>query len=166
VPLAAAPAGIPGAAMLPAIAVAAESIVAGTRHVVADVDRVRHRLHLCASAESARLVILMGPVCEPLRAVACDAARRMMAGLGTAEAAAALRPSALQRQRFALLLRVLDAWLAGASNREIGIAIVYPWLAGTHASTWKASGERRRVQRLVGEARDLAESGYRALLRP
>jgi hypothetical protein len=60
---------------------------------------------------------------------------------------------------------VLDAWLAGAGNREIGLRLVYPWLAGTGALAWKSMSERRRVQRLVAEARALAASGYRDLLR-
>ena len=64
-----------------------------------------------------------------------------------------------------LLLRILEASLAGASNREIGLRLVYPWLAGTDALAWKATSERRRVQRLVAEARDLSASGYRDLLR-
>ena len=81
-----------------------------------------------------------------------------------AEPVRILHPSVLQRQRLALLLRVLDASLGGASNREIGTRIVYPWLAGTDAVAWKATSERRRVQRLLDEAHGLSASAYRDLL--
>jgi hypothetical protein len=155
-----------GAAPLPDLRPWAEFGDHQARNIVVDRDGVRHRLRLFAPEPDARLAILLPPLGDPLRAAACDAARRMIAGLAVAEPAAALRPSVLQHQRLALLLRVLDASLAGAGNREIGTGIVYPWLAGTDATTWKATGERRRVQRLLAEARHLAAEGYRDLLKP
>ncbi|QDX27006.1 DUF2285 domain-containing protein [Sphingomonas suaedae] len=165
VSLAQVPGDFPGAAPLPDAAPLAEFHDGYTRQLVLDMADVRHRLHVCAAEERAPLAILLPPLCDPLGAASCEAVRRMFAGLSLAEPAQAMRPSALQRQRLALLLCVLDASLAGASNREIGIRIVYPWLAGTDALSWKATSERRRVQRLVAEARDIAASGYRALLK-
>jgi hypothetical protein len=165
VSLAPVPADFIGAAPLPEIAPVADFDAGDARHSVLDVSGVRHRLHVRAAAQRAPLAILLPPLGDALRTAACDAARRMFAGLSMAEPASVLRPSALQRQRLTLLLRVLDASLAGASNREIGLRIVYPWLAGTDALAWKSTGERRRVQRLVAEARALAASGYRGLLR-
>lgn len=165
VSLASAPAGFPGAAPLPDVAPLAECDAGGVRHLVLDIPGVRHRLHVLVDAPHAPLVILLPPLGDPLRVAACDAARRMFAGLSMAEPAAAMRPSALQRQRLALLLRVLDASLAGASNREIGLRIVYPWLTAIDALAWKSMSERRQVQRLVAEARNLAASCYRDLLR-
>jgi hypothetical protein len=157
---------LPGAAMFAetGLRAAFDDILA--RNIVIDRAGVRHRLRLLTPDRQAPLAILLPPLGDPLRAAACDAARRMMAGLALAEPAAALRPSALQHRRLTLLLRVLDASLAGASNREIGVAIVYPWLAGTDATAWKSTGERRRVQRLLAEARHLADAGHRELLRP
>lgn len=155
-----------GAAPLPDLRPCAEFVDGQARNIVVDRDGVRHRLRLFAPEPDARLAILLPPLGEALHAAACDAARRMIAGLAVAEPAAALRPSLLQHQRLALLLRVLDAWIQGASNREIGTGIVYPWLAGTDATAWKATGERRRVQRLLAEARHLAAGGYRDLLKP
>jgi hypothetical protein len=155
-----------GAAALPDTRPVAEICDAHARDVVMDRAGVRHRLRLLTADRQAPLAILLPPLGDPLRCAACDAARRMFAGLALAEPAAALRPSALQRQRLALLLRVLDAWGSGASNREIGTRLVYPWLAGTEATVWKSMGERRRVQRLLAEARHLADAGYRDLLRP
>lgn len=154
-----------GAAPLPDTAPLAEFHDGHTRQLVLDMAGVRHRFRIRTADQSAPLAILLPPLCDPLHAASCDAARRMFAGLSPTEAALAMRPSALQRQRLALLLRVLDASLAGASNREIGLRIVYPWLTGTDALSWKATNERRRVQRLIAQARDLATSGYRALLK-
>lgn len=165
VSLAPAPADIPGAAPLPDIAPLVKFDARDARHLVLDIAGVRHRLHVRTAVPHAPLMILLAPLSDPLRVAACDAARRMLARLSTAEPASAMRPSALQRQRLALLLRILDASLAGARNREIGLGIVYPWLAGTDALAWKSMSERRRVQRLVAEARDLAASGYRDLLK-
>lgn len=154
-----------GAAALPDTRPVAEFGEANTRDIVMDRAGVRHRLRLLTTDRQTPLAILLPPLGDTLRAAACDAARRMFAGLALAEPAAALRPSALQQQRLTLLLRVLDAWLGGASNREIGVGIVYPWLAGTDATAWKSTGERRRVQRLLAEARHLADTGYRDLLK-
>jgi hypothetical protein len=164
VTLAAAPAGLAGAAPLPDVAPVAEFSFADRRHLVLDIAGARHRFQVVAGGCGASLAILLPPLADALRAAACDAARRMFVGLSVAEPLAAMRPSALQRRRLAVLLGVLDASLAGASNREIGTGIVYPWLAGTDAAAWKAMSERRRVQRLVAEAHALADHGYRGLL--
>jgi len=164
VSLIAAPSDFAGAAALPDAAATGEMCMAGMRHLVFDIAGVRHRFQIAASDFGA-LAILLPPRANALGAAACDAARRMLAGLSMAGAVRVLRPSALQRQRLTLLLRVLDASLAGASNREIGTGIVYPWLAGTDAVAWKTTSERRRVQRLVDEAHGLAASAYRDLLR-
>jgi hypothetical protein len=163
VSLVAAPSGFGGAAALPCIAALVDFSVAGTRHLVFDIAGARHRFRL-ADGDRGGLAILLPPLGNALSAAACDAARRMFARLSTSEPVRILHPSALQRQRLALLLRVLDASLGGASNREIGTRIVYPWLAGTDAVAWKATSERRRVQRLVDEAQGLAASAYRDLL--
>lgn len=158
-----APKDFVGAGTLPPIAATGDFSLAGIRHLVFDIAGVRHRFQL-GEHDRGALAILLPPFASALGAAACDAARRMLAGLSIADTARVLRPSALQRQRLALLLRVLDASITGASNREIGTRIVYPWLAGTDAVAWKATSERRRVQRLVDEARDLSATAYRDLL--
>ncbi len=163
VSLVAAPGGFVGAAALPPAPCAVDFILGGERWIVVDGAGVRHRLRVIGEGEGP-FAILLPPRGDALRAAACDAARRLFAGLGGG-AAAALRPSALQRRRLALLLRVHDAWVAGASIREIGLGIVYPWLGEIDALAWKGMSERRRVQRLVAEARDLVAFDYRALLR-
>ena len=166
VPLARTRTPLAGAAALPRVAPTAEFLAAGRCHFVIDHDGIRHRLEVDPGWDAAPLVILLPPHADALRVAACDAARRLFARLGAREVAEALRPSALQRRRLFLLLQVLDASLAGASLREIGTVIVYPWMAGTGALAWRSSSERRRVQRLIAGARRLADRGYRDLLRP
>jgi len=164
VSLVTAPGDFAGAAALPPAPRVVDFLSDGDRWIVVDGAGARHRLRVIGGGDGP-LAILLAPRGEALRAAACDAARRFFAGLGGGDAAAALRPSALQRRRLALLLRILDAWRAGASNRAIGLGIVYPWMAEMDALAWKGTSERRRVQRLVAEARTLASHGYRDLLR-
>lgn len=158
-------ADFPGGAGLPSAPALARHVGAGGIDLVLDMGGVRHRLHVAAGDSGAGFAALVPPLGDALRVAACDAARRLLGQCAIGDAAAALRPSALQRRRLALLLAVHDAWAAGASNREIGLGLVYPWLAGTDALAWKGMSERRRVQRLVAEARALVAGGYRALLR-
>jgi len=165
VPLQPVGSGFPGAARLPADGRLALGRAADALAMVAEMGGVRHRFSICGADPDGPLAILLPPCGDALRAAACEAARRALGGHAAAAGAAALRPSALQRRRLVLLLRVHDAWVAGASIREIGLGIVYPWLSAAEASAWKASSERRRVQRLVAEARDLVAFDYRALLR-
>jgi hypothetical protein len=134
------------------------------RHLVIDAPGFRHRLWLRASGPDVPLVILLAPSREPVGAAAADAARRLLSGLLLAGGPPATHPTRFQRQRLTLLLHILDADLAGASNREIGTRLVYPWLGGISAEAWKASSERRRTQRLIAEARTMMRGGYRRLL--
>jgi hypothetical protein len=65
--------------------------------------------------------------------------------------------------RWIEILRVHDALVAGASQREIA-EVLYAWQAG--AERWRegSDGLRSRLRRLVKEARTLARGGYRQLL--
>lgn len=164
VTLAAAPAEFAGAAILPALVPRAACGARGAHHLVIDHGDLRHRLHILEPDLGAPLVILLAPSRDPLRAACADAARRLIAGISTAPGASAMRPSALQRRRLALLLGVLDRACAGATTRAIGTGLVYPWLAQIGAQAWKSSSERRQVQRLIEQARALMQGGYRTLL--
>lgn len=163
VPLASAPAGVPGIA-LPASAILTISHTdLDGKYLVVDAGETRHRLWITAGAIGDPLIILLSPSRDPLRIGAADAARALLAG-GVVTPPAALAPSAFQRHRLTILLAVLDAALAGASARQIGHGIVYPRLAGQSAAAWKASSERRQVQRLIAEAKSMMTGGYRTLL--
>ncbi len=160
-----APPGFAGVCALAGIGVpAACGEDAAGRHLVYETITARHRLWLRTPDDDAPLVILLKLTADPIAADAADAARRFLSGAPLAAGSAALHPSRFQRQRLALLLRVLDADLAGASNRQIGSGILYPWLAELPADSWKSSSERRRTQRLIAEARHMMRAGYRDLL--
>jgi hypothetical protein len=69
-----------------------------------------------------------------------------------------------RRGRFVLMMRALDAWLAGHSYREIAEG-----LFGTErvrGRAWKDHDLRSHIIRLVKSGIALMRGGYRALLRP
>lgn len=72
--------------------------------------------------------------------------------------------SSRRRGRVVLMMRALDAWLAGHSYREIAEG-----LFGTErvrSRSWKDSDVRSHIIRLVKSGIALMRGGYRALLRP
>lgn len=76
------------------------------------------------------------------------------------------RPSAYQRHRLDLLLRLLDARRAhpATSMRELAEAVVFPGGRFDRAIDWTTSAERRQVHRLLSTAEALVAGGYRQLL--
>ena len=62
------------------------------------------------------------------------------------------------------MLRVHDAVRDGASQREIGAALFGDERVG-HDWSDGSDSLRSRVRRLVREARDMAQGGYRQLMR-
>lgn len=91
VSLVAAPPDFEGAARIPDTRFTAQLVAGDKRHVVLDRGGVRHRFLVPAAKPDEPLVILMPPLGDALRAAACDAARRMFAGLGHADAVAVMR---------------------------------------------------------------------------
>lgn len=73
-------------------------------------------------------------------------------------------PTAFQRQRLILLLRLIDAADAGATRREMAFRLLYPRTSPLTGATWKGSNERRRTLRLLADASRMVRGGYRALL--
>jgi hypothetical protein len=151
-------AALPDAALAPTA-----SAQSAGKHLVVDIDGLRHRLWLPASDTDDSLIIVLAPSRNPLRIAAADCARALLAA-DRSPLAIILSPSAFRRHRLALLLAIIDAALAGASARAIGHRIVFPPTAGQSAAAWKASNERRHVQRLIAEAKAMMVGGYRALL--
>ncbi|MBO6767380.1 MAG: DUF2285 domain-containing protein [Erythrobacter sp.] len=94
-----------------------------------------------------------------------DAATAFFTGRGTPRF---LRPTPFQRHRLGRMLTILDAVarLGGenVTNRQIASAAIYPGVEFGSALEWKSSSHRRQTQRLLAEARHMAESGYRKLL--
>lgn len=77
--------------------------------------------------------------------------------------ASSLFPRDSQAERQLLMLRVHDGLAAGASQREIAVALYGPDQVGRG---WEGSSDaiRSRIRRLVAEARAMAKGGYRRLL--
>lgn len=72
--------------------------------------------------------------------------------------------SPFQGARFDLMLRLLDAHVADATLRQLAY-LAYPAMPDLSAALWKASSERRGTHRLLTQALDLRDGGYRDLLR-
>lgn len=72
--------------------------------------------------------------------------------------------SPFQAARLDVLLALLDAQAFGASLRQLA-QLAYPALPALSASQWKASSERRGTHRLLGQALQMRDGGYRRLLR-
>ncbi|MDP9423633.1 MAG: DUF2285 domain-containing protein [Pseudomonadota bacterium] len=89
--------------------------------------------------------------------------RRLLALYHTGRFSAVLHPSEARARRFVLMLRVYDARVSGATQREIAIEL----LSGDPVpDRWrvKAPTVRSQVQRLVRGARAMAAGGYLILL--
>lgn len=75
-----------------------------------------------------------------------------------------LYPPDRRVERWILALRVQDALLAGASQRDIA-RVLFGEMPEQGEGDRRSDSIRSRVRRLVGEARRLAGGGYRALMR-
>ena len=73
-------------------------------------------------------------------------------------------PSHFQRSRYVQFLRLQDGLDAGASARDLAYGLIFPNHLPLAGPTWKGSGERRHVQRMIASARRLVNGGYRRLL--
>ena len=78
--------------------------------------------------------------------------------------ASPLALSPLRRRRFVLMMRALDAWLAGYSYREIAEGLFGK--ERVRGRSWKDHDLRSLTIRLVKNSIALMRGGYRALLRP
>jgi hypothetical protein len=74
------------------------------------------------------------------------------------------RPEALASPRLSLVLRALDGYLAGASQRQIAVSLFGPRRV---EKEWRDPGGflRDRVRRAIGRGRHMMTSGYLDLLR-
>ena len=146
-------------------AIEADQTLPTGRHLVIADPRGRHRIWLRAPPDATHHVVIVAPdVYMPVRDAFAQRLIHRLLGQRTAPTPAALWPTDFQRKRLTLLLALLDAATVGrASTRGLATTIVYPDL-DLHGDDWRGANERRRVQRLVEEARSLAAGGYRDLL--
>ena len=134
------------------------------RHIV--IAHGTARLRLCVRHAPSRPVPTYAIPCDAacvLRLAAASRLQRVMRGDRIAVGRTAL-PTPNQRARYTGLLRVHDALEAGASSRDLAFGLVFRGHRPLVGATWKGSGERRHVLRLIADARRLVAVGYRKLL--
>ena len=133
-------------------------------HGVVALAGVTHRLYLPAiPAKRAPLSIEL-----PLDAnsgIRLQAAHRFWCAIeGRRLGASPLALTFERRRRFVLMMRALDAWLAGHSYREIAEGLF--GAERVRGRSWKDHDLRSLTIRLVKNGIALMRGGYRALLRP
>lgn len=138
------------------------------RHVVLGDRDGPHHLWLRATPRDQPLayVIVRDAAIELRRRLAWRLDRRL-AGAPPSRTHGAFRPAPFQRRRLNLLLDILDLSLTAPerpTSHEIARRLVYPGMTIGRGMDWKSSTERRRTQRLIGEAFALMRGGYRQLL--
>lgn len=74
------------------------------------------------------------------------------------------RLSRFQLHRAALMLRAWDGVGSGASRRAIASVLLNRDVEALRALDWKNALERRRLARILGDARKRIEGGYQHLL--
>ena len=133
-------------------------------HGVVTLAGVTHRLYLPAiPAKGAPLSIEL-PLDANLN-IRLEAAHRFWCAIdGRRPGPSPLALPPRRRRRFVLMMRALDAWLAGHSYREIAEGLFGK--ERVLGRSWKDNDLRSLIIRLVQSAIALMRGGYRALLRP
>jgi hypothetical protein len=138
---------------------------AGTEHAALSDGWRRIRLDVEAGNLSNHETILLryrlqGTLSADLRVLSL---RRLLHLLRHRRFARTLFPRDPRMARWLTVLRVHDALMDGASQREIGKAL-YGETRIEHGWEGQSDSLRSRVRRLVGEARTMAQGAYRQLL--
>lgn len=149
--------------------VLADRTLSDGRHLVlGDLDGPHHLwLRDTLPGQPLAYVIVRDAAIEVRRRVAWRLDRRF-AGAPPSRQHSGFRPTVFQRRRLDLLLDILDMLQSAAvppTSHEIARRLIYPGLKVGRGMEWKSSTERRRTQRLIGEALSLMQGGYRVLLR-
>lgn len=139
------------------------------RHLVLDGTTRRHRmLVLEAKGRSLPRYLVPSDNCLEIRLAAISSFHVPQTKTGQFPTARGLLPTHYQRHRLDKMLQLLD--LAESSSnplptmRELAERLGLGESSQYRAVEWKSSSVRRRVQRLLLEARYFADSGYRQLL--
>lgn len=145
----------------------AEAKTEAGRHMVLAGRRARHRLLMMHSTKHDGYFV-PGDRSLPIRLAALGAFHDPR-GRQTSGSPAALKPTAYQRRRLALLLAILDRLeqpsCEPATVRQITRDLLLPRIDYERAIEWKTSSHRRQAQRLIAEARRMMATGYRDLLK-
>lgn len=149
-----------------------DRLLSDGRHIIlGDVDGP-HRLWLrTVTVDRPVAYVIVRDEAVDARCAAIRRLDRRLAGAPPARSSPpGFQPTPFQRQRFNLLLDILDARAAptdhAPTTHEIGTRLVYPGKTIGRGSEWKSSSERRRTQRLIDEAVALMEGAYLGLLLP
>jgi hypothetical protein len=137
----------------------------GRHMVIASPDGL-HRLWLREIKPNASLAVII-PADRNFaqRIVAVTRFERGLRGAVSGQSPPDYSPTAFQRNRLYLLLKLLDAESKGASRREMATTLLYRNSAPMGRAEWKGSSQRRRTHRMIDEAKHMMASGYRDLLR-
>lgn len=121
--------------------------------------------HLWVSGSLDRPLAMMLPIGNDPFTRLASAERFCRRLLGMAAGPPALRPTPFRRQHLLTLLRALDGYNAGASQRELAMVLIHPKVRRYSAAAWIESAERKRIRRWLAEATELRDGGYLRLLR-
>jgi hypothetical protein len=150
----------------PPIGVRASALVTadGLRHLrlYRDTRALQLRIEAFGSLADARLFVDVAQhaTAGPSR---IQAIRQLSDLMATGALRSELHPPPQQVSRLALVLQALDGFLAGATQREIAVALFGPAVVAREWSNIDGP-LRDRVRRAVRRGRDLIEGGYRRLL--
>lgn len=146
--------------------VLAEHNGAEGHHVILDDPDGTHQLWYLNTDTGQKLAVLLPLDADfRLRAMAAMRLHRRLMGLPAGSPPRGWCLTSPQRRRLILMLNALDAHLAGASYRDIAIALIEPSVADLPRSDWKDSAARALAIRLVTEGVANMNGGYRKLLR-
>lgn len=138
----------------------------GRHLVLGDTDGFHH-VWLRGPQRPSAYIIVRDAAIE-IRRKAAERLDRRLAGEPPLRKRGAFRPAPRQRRHLNLLLDVLDMLTVpgrATTSYDIAQRLLYPDMTIGRGMDWKSSNERRRTMRLVGQARDLMNNGYRDLLR-
>ena len=150
-------AGFPG--------IAAEAIDPVHWHLVLALDGRRYRLSIeHGGADAALAYACAADPDGTARLAVASALHRGLSGAPGARPAACAEPGPTEHWRLVQWLRLLDAYEAGASPRQVAAALIPGALRRPSAAEWDASSERRRIGRWRRSALAMRDGGYRDLL--
>ena len=134
-------------------------------HIVLESRRGHQRLwmHNC-DCETKTSFTIPADANFSLRLAATQRFYRHLRGLKQRRLPPGISPTRYQRLRLIQLLQLLDAENEGMRRRDMAFQILYPKHDVPGNIMWKASHERRRMYRMLGDAHQLCASGYLTLL--
>lgn len=145
--------------------IAAEAIDPVHWHLVLARDGRRYRLSIeHGGADAALAYACAADTDGAARLAVASALHLRLSGAPGARPAACAEPGPTERWRLVQWLRLLDAYEAGASTREIATLVIPGALRRPTAAEWDASSERRRIGRWRKRALAMRDGGYRTLL--